>query len=56
MPVFGAPECAVGIPPEILDLPLPQANDHTTAIAREQCRQLLASRHARTGMAGRVRD
>jgi AraC-like DNA-binding protein len=46
----------VGIPPEILDLPLPQANEHTTAIAREQCRQLLASRYARTGVAGRVRD
>jgi AraC-like DNA-binding protein len=56
MPTFGAPECAVGIPPEILDLPLPQANEHTTAIAREQCRQLLASRHARAGVAGRVRD
>jgi len=46
----------VGIPPGILDLPLPQANEHTTAIAREQCRQLLASRHARTGVAGQVRD
>jgi AraC-like DNA-binding protein len=55
-PEFDASESAVGIPPEILDLPLPQANEHTTAIAREQCRQLLASRHARTGMAGRVRD
>ena len=55
-PVFGAPESAVGIPPGILDLPLPQANEHTTAIAREQCRQLLASRHARTGVAGQVRD
>ena len=55
-PTFDAPECAVGIPPEILDLPLPQANEHTTAIAREQCRQLLASRHARAGVAGRVRD
>lgn len=55
-PAFDAPECAVGIPPEILDLPLPQANEHTTAIAREQCRQLLASRHARAGVAGRVRD
>ncbi len=56
MPAFDAPECAVGIPAEILDLPLPQANEHTTAIAREQCRQLLAGRHARTGVAGRVRD
>jgi AraC-like DNA-binding protein len=56
MPTFGAPECAVGIPPEILDLPLPQANEHTTAIAREQCRQLLARRPARAGVAGRVRD
>ena len=56
VPTFDAPECAVGIPAEILDLPLPQANEHTAAIAREQCRQLLASRHARTGVAGRVRD
>jgi AraC-like DNA-binding protein len=56
VPAFDAAESAVGIPPEILDLPLPLANEHTTAIAREQCRQLLASRHARTGLAGRVRD
>lgn len=56
MPAFDAPESAVGIPMEILDLPLPQANEHTTALAREQCRQLLASRHARAGVSGQVRD
>jgi len=55
-PAFDAAENAVGIDQAILDLPLPQANEHTTAIAREQCRQLLARRHARTGLAGQVRD
>ncbi|MET8809173.1 AraC family transcriptional regulator [Streptomyces sp. NPDC004546] len=55
-PAFGAAESAVGIPSEILDLPLPQSDELTSALAREQCRRLLASRHARTGLAGRVRD
>jgi AraC-like DNA-binding protein len=55
-PVFGAQENAVSIDPSVLDLPLPQSNEHTTAIAQAQCRELLARRHARTGLAGRVRD
>src|SRR5271166_1584656 len=49
-------ENTVGIDPSVLDLPLPQANEHTTAIAQAQCRELLARRHARAGLAGRVRD
>jgi hypothetical protein len=36
----------------VLDLPLPQANEHTTAIAQAQCRELLA----RARLNGRVRD
>ena len=45
----------MGIDPSVLDLPLPQANEHTTAIAQAQCRELLARRHVRAGLAGRVR-
>jgi len=55
-PVFDAEENAVGIDPAVLDLPLPQANEHTTAAAQAQCRDLLARRHARTGLSGQVRD
>ena len=55
-PTFDAGENAVGIDPAILDLPLPQSNEHTTTVAREQCRQLLARRQARTGLAGQVRE
>ena len=55
-PTFDAGENAVGIDPAILDLPLPQSNEHTTTVAREQCRQLLARRQARTGVAGQVRE
>jgi AraC-like DNA-binding protein len=55
-PVFGAGENTVGLPPEILDVPLPQANENTTAMAQAQCRELLAKRLVRTGLAGQVRD
>ena len=46
----------MAIDPSVLDLPLPQADEHTTAVAQAQCRELLARRHARAGVAGRVRD
>ena len=52
-PAFQAPENAVGIDAAVLDLPLPQADEHTTAIAQVQCNELLERRHARTGLAGR---
>jgi len=55
-PVFDATENAVGIDPAVLDVALPQHNEHTAAIAEEQCRQLLAKRQARTGLSGQVRD
>ena len=55
-PRFDAEENSVGLPPEILDVPLPQANENTTAMAQAQCRELLAKRLVRTGFAGQVRD
>jgi AraC-like DNA-binding protein len=56
VPRFGADENALGFDPELIDRPLPQANEHTAAIVQEQCRQLLATRNSRAGLAGQVRD
>ncbi|MBV2155402.1 AraC family transcriptional regulator [Kitasatospora sp. SUK 42] len=56
VPGFAAGETAIGFDPALLDLPLPQANEHTAALALAQCRELLARRRSRTGLAGRVRD
>lgn len=56
LPTFDAPETVVALAPELLDAPLPQANDHTAAMAAGQCRELLTRRQSRTGVAGRVRD
>ncbi|WP_043536338.1 helix-turn-helix domain-containing protein [Saccharomonospora cyanea] len=44
------------LPRELLDRPMPQANDHTAAMCEEQCRNLLAERRARDGVARTVRD
>src|SRR5882757_4907437 len=55
-PRFDAEENTVEISPDLLDLPLPQANANTAAMAQEQCRALLARRLVRTGVAGHVRD
>ena len=55
-PVFNAAETAVVLDRSVLDSPLPGANPHTAAQAINQCRLLLDSRRARTGVAGRVRD
>lgn len=55
-PVFGAAETVAVVDPALLDQPLPQADEHATALAQEQCRELLALRRARGGVAGRVRD
>jgi AraC-like DNA-binding protein len=55
-PVFGAAETILVVDGAHLDKPLPGANPHTAAQAIEQCRQLLESRRARSGFAGRVRD
>lgn len=55
-PVFDAPLTQVVLPAELLDLPLPQADEHTAAMAEQQCRDLLTRRQARVGLSGRVRD
>jgi AraC-like DNA-binding protein len=55
-PEFDAAENVVALHPESLDLPLPQANEHTAAVTQAQCRDLMEQRHARTGLSGRVRD
>ncbi len=41
---------------QALDLPLPQADELTAAATRAQCRDLLAARRRRTGVAAQVRD
>lgn len=55
-PAFDADENVIAIEPTLLDVPLPQANEHTAALAQAQCRELLARRRTRTGLAGQVRD
>ncbi|NIJ11785.1 AraC-like DNA-binding protein [Saccharomonospora amisosensis] len=40
----------------LLDLPMPQANEHTAALCERQCRELLARRRERSGVARQVRD
>ncbi|WP_019813448.1 AraC family transcriptional regulator [Saccharomonospora saliphila] len=41
---------------ELLDRPMPQANEHTAALCERQCRDLLARRRDRDGVARRVRE
>lgn len=55
-PDFDAQENIVAFDSTLADLPLPQANEHTEALALQHCRDLLERRRARTGVAGQVRD
>ncbi|MEU4414770.1 AraC family transcriptional regulator [Nocardia salmonicida] len=55
-PVFDAPETVLTVNSAVVDQPLPQADDYTAALALAQCRDLIARRRARTGLAGEVRD
>ena len=55
-PEFGAGENVLALPATSLDLPLPQANEHTAALTQAQCRELMQQRQARTGLSGQVRD
>ena len=55
-PEFAGNETFLAMDAALLDLPMPQANTHTQALAQEQCRELLERSNARTGVAGRVRD
>lgn len=55
-PEFEASENFVAFDPALLDRPLPRANEHTRALAQQECQSLLQQRHARTGLSGRVRE
>lgn len=56
VPVFDAEANFIELPPDLLDLPLPQADPYAAAVTQKQCQQLLAQRRARSGYAGRIRD
>ena len=56
VPTFDAPITSALVDAELLDLPLPQADTHATAMALAQCEDLLARRTARAGVAGQVRQ
>jgi AraC-like DNA-binding protein len=55
-PRFGAPRNAVLLDADSLDAPLPQANPQLARLCEEQCRQLLARRRVRSGLAEQIRD
>ncbi|MEV0337756.1 AraC family transcriptional regulator [Nocardia sp. NPDC050713] len=55
-PGFGRAHNVFTIDPEMLEQPLPQANEHTWAMCLAQCRQLVDRRRARTGIAAEVRE
>ncbi|MFI9504445.1 AraC family transcriptional regulator [Nocardia sp. NPDC052566] len=55
-PIFGAPANTVTFDSVYLDMPLPQANEWARGTCEQLCRDLLARRRARTGVAGAVRD
>lgn len=55
-PVFEAPVNLIACDSAYLDMPLPQADDGARGTCEQLCRDLLARRRARTGVAGAVRD
>ncbi|OBI35070.1 transcriptional regulator [Mycobacterium colombiense] len=55
-PDFDAEENIIAFDGRIANEPLPQANQHTAALALQHCRDLLDRRRARTGVAGQVRN
>lgn len=55
VPTFDAPAALARFPADRLDAPLPQANAVTVALCEQQCRELVAQRRARTGVAEQVR-
>ncbi|MFC9995164.1 AraC family transcriptional regulator [Nocardia sp. NPDC127526] len=55
-PTFGAPANVAAFDSVYLELPLPQANEWARSTHEQLCRDLLARRQARTGVAGAVRD
>jgi AraC-like DNA-binding protein len=55
-PQFEAEESLIAVSADLLDRPMPQANEVTQVMALGQLRGLLMERLARTGLAGQVRD
>lgn len=55
-PVFGAAANFIEVHRDVLDLPIPQADQYAAAATQQQCQQLLSQRRARSGYAGRMRD
>ena len=55
-PEFGAAQNTLTLDPSVAEERLPQADEHTTATAQAQCRELLDQHRARAGVAGQVRD
>lgn len=55
-PEFDRERDRLSFPLHLLDQPMPQANEHTAALCERQCRELLARRRQRFGVARRVRD
>ena len=55
-PVFGGDETLLRLPREVIDEPLPRADAQAAAFAQAQCRDLLRTRAARSGLAARVQD
>lgn len=55
-PDFGGTVAVAALDPDVLDLPLPQADELAAATTEAQCRALLERRRGRTGTAGAVRD
>ncbi|UGT54036.1 AraC family transcriptional regulator [Nocardia asteroides] len=56
LPIFDRPENIVAFDPSLLAQPLPRADPRTLAQCEEQCRQLVAARRHRHGVAAQVRD
>jgi AraC-like DNA-binding protein len=55
-PVFAAAANVVTFDLDFLDMPLPQANEHTVAICEAQCRELVTRNRARSGISHEVRE
>ncbi|UOX85755.1 AraC family transcriptional regulator [Amycolatopsis sp. FBCC-B4732] len=55
-PRFDAGACRATLDPELLMLPLPQANDQTVALCAAQCEALVTRRRQRSGISQQVRE
>ncbi|MGO3327226.1 AraC family transcriptional regulator [Gordonia sp. (in: high G+C Gram-positive bacteria)] len=55
-PEFGCDETLLHMPRDGMDVPLPRADAQAAAFAQAQCRELLRTRAARSGLAARVQD